>query len=97
MSNELQNKTVAMLATERFEYVELTKPKQALEAAGAKTRPISAKEGEIRAWDLDKWGDDVSVDVSLDSAMPDATMRCYYLAASLIRTSCGRSRRQFNL
>ena len=27
MSNELQNKTVAILTTEGFEYVELTKPK----------------------------------------------------------------------
>jgi len=71
MSNELQNKTVAILATEGFEYVELTRPKQALEAAGAKTQVVSPKQGKIRGWDVDKWGDDVSVDVSLDSAKPD--------------------------
>jgi len=71
MSNELQNMTVAILATEGFEYVELTKPKQALEAAGAKTQVVSPKQGKIRGWDVDKWGDDVSVDVSLDSAKPD--------------------------
>ena len=71
MSSELQNKTVAILATDGFEYVELTKPKQALEAAGAKTQVISPKPGKIRGWDVDKWGDDVSVDVSLDSAKPD--------------------------
>ncbi len=71
MSNELQNKTVAILATDGFEYVELTKPKQALEAAGAKTQVVSPKQGKIRGWDVDKWGDDVSVDVSLDSAKPD--------------------------
>ncbi len=71
MSSELQGKTVAILATDGFEYVELTKPKQALEAAGAKTRVISPKQGTIRGWDVDKWGDEVSVDVSLDSAKPD--------------------------
>jgi len=71
MSNELQNKRVAILATEGFEYVELTKPKQALEEAGAKTQVISPKAGKIRGWDIDKWGDEVSVDVSLDTASPD--------------------------
>jgi protease I len=71
VSSELQNKTVAILATEGFEYVELTKPKQALEAAGARTQVISPKPGKIRGWDVDKWGDDVPVDVSLDSAKPD--------------------------
>ena len=70
MSNELQNKTVAILATEGFEYVELTKPRQALEEAGAKTQVISPKTGKIRGWDIDKWGDEVSVDVSLDTANP---------------------------
>lgn len=71
MSSELENKTVAILATEGFEYVELTRPKQALEAAGAKTKVISPKQGTIRGWDVDKWGDEVPVDVSLDSAKPD--------------------------
>ena len=71
MSTELQNKTVAILATDGFEYVELTKPKQALEAAGAKTQVISPKPEKIRGWDVDKWGDYVSVDVSLDAAKPD--------------------------
>ena len=71
MSKELQNRRVAILATEGFEYVELTKPKQALEEAGAKTQVISPKEGKIRGWDVDKWGDEVSVDVPLDTANPD--------------------------
>jgi protease I len=71
MSNELQNKRVAILATEGFEYVELTKPKQALEAAGAKTEVLSPKGGTIRGWNVDHWGDEVPVDVSLDKATPD--------------------------
>ncbi len=71
MSNELQNRQVAILATEGFEYVELTKPKQALEEAGAKTQVISPKAGKIRGWDIDKWGDEVPVDVSLDAANPE--------------------------
>jgi len=72
MSNELQSKRVAILATEGFEYVELTKPKQALEAAGAKTQVISLREGKIRGWDIDKWGEEVPVDVKLDAADPDS-------------------------
>jgi protease I len=71
MGNQLQNKRVAILATEGFEYVELIKPKQALEEAGAKTQVISPKEGKIRGWDIDKWGDEVSVDVSLNAANPE--------------------------
>jgi protease I len=71
MANPLQNKRVAILATEGFEYVELTKPRQALEDAGAKTQVVSPKEGKIRGWDIDKWGDEVPVDVNLNSASPD--------------------------
>ena len=71
MSDQLQNKKVAILATEGFEYVELVKPKQALEQAGAKTEVISPKEGKIKGWNIDDWGDDVTVDLSLDKASPE--------------------------
>ena len=68
MSSNLKNKRVAILATEGFEYVELTEPKKALEAAGAKTEVVSPKDGKIKGWNHTDWGDSVKVDVSLKSA-----------------------------
>ena len=41
MRNNLQGKTVAILATDGFEQSELMKPKQALEEAGARTQVVS--------------------------------------------------------
>lgn len=71
MAGELKNKRIAVLATEGFEYVELVQPKQALAEAGAQVDVISPKEGKIRGWDVDKWGNEVNVDVPLSSASPD--------------------------
>lgn len=71
MSNQLDGKRVAILATEGVEQVELTEPKKALEQAGAKTDVISPKEGKFRAWNLKEWGEDVKVDVNLKSADPN--------------------------
>lgn len=68
MPNALSNKRVAILATEGFEYVELVKPRQALLDAGATAEVVSPKQGEIKGWDIDKWGDSVKVDVALESA-----------------------------
>jgi protease I len=58
MANELQGQTIAILATDGVERVELTEPRQALEAAGATTRLLSIHEGEIlaREHDLDPAG-----------------------------------------
>ena len=70
MAQSLSNKRVAILATEGFEYVELTEPRKALEAAGAKTEVISPKEGKIKGWNISDWGSEVAVDVALDSADP---------------------------
>jgi protease I len=71
MSDSLKGKRVAILATEGFEYSELTEPKKALEDAGAKTQVISPKEGKIQGWNKSDWGDSVSVDVALNSADPN--------------------------
>ena len=68
MSTELNNKTVAILATDGFEYVELVEPKKALEAAGAKTVVISPKDGQIKGWNHTDWGESVPVDLNLNSA-----------------------------
>lgn len=71
MSDTLKNKRVAILATEGFEYVELTEPRKALDEAGAKTEVVSPKEGNIRGWNHTDWGESVRVDVPLKSANPN--------------------------
>jgi protease I len=70
MPSSLQGKTIAILATDGFEQVELTKPKKALEEAGAKTQVVSPNPKKIKGWDKKNWGEEVSVDVKLDSADP---------------------------
>ena len=71
MADSLKGKRVAILATDGFEYVELTEPKKALESAGAKTEVVSPKDGKIKGWNHTDWGDSVSVDVNLKSADPN--------------------------
>lgn len=70
MSDTLKNKRIAILATDGFEYVELTEPRKALDGAGAKTEVVSPKEGKIKGWNKTDWGDPVKVDVALKSADP---------------------------
>jgi protease I len=72
MSDTLKNRRVAILATDGFEYVELTEPRKALDGAGAKTEVVSPKEGKIKGWNKTDWGDSVKVDVALQSADPDS-------------------------
>jgi protease I len=67
----LTNRKVAILTEEGFEQVELTSPKEALLAAGATVHIISPQSGKIKAWDKDKWGIEVDVDVELANASPD--------------------------
>jgi protease I len=67
----LQGLKVAILATDGFEQVELTEPRKALEQAGAETRVVSPKEGELRGWKFTDWGQTVAVDVTLDEARPE--------------------------
>ena len=70
MPNNLQGKTIAILATDGFEQSELTKPKKALEEAGARTQVISPTGKKIKGWDKKDWGEAVAVDITLDSADP---------------------------
>jgi len=67
----LSNKKVAILTEEGFEQVELTSPKEALEAAGATVHVISPKSGKIKAWDKDHWGIEIEVDKQLTDVNPD--------------------------
>ena len=70
MPNNLQGKTIAILATDGFEQSELSKPKKALEEAGARTQVVSPAGKKIKGWDKKDWGEEVPVDITLDSADP---------------------------
>ena len=70
MADQLRGKRVAALATHGFEQDELFKPRKALEDAGAKVDVISPESGSIRGWKHKDWGDEVSVDRTLDQAKP---------------------------
>jgi protease I len=69
---KLKGKKVAILATEGVEEVELSKPKKALEDAGALVDVIAPKSGiksgKIKAWDMTDWGEQIAVDVELSNA-----------------------------
>lgn len=71
MATSLQGKTIAILATNGFEQVELTEPRQAVERAGATTRLLSLKAGEIQGMHHDKKGDTFKVDGLVASASVD--------------------------
>jgi len=64
----LSGKKVAILTENGFEEVELTSPKQAMEAAGAVVQIVSPQKGKVRAWDYDHWSIELPVDVTLDQA-----------------------------
>ena len=65
---KLHNKTIAILAADGFEQVELEKPKKALEEAGATTKVVSPSSGRIQGMNHDEKGGTVPVDVPLDDA-----------------------------
>jgi protease I len=71
MANNLKGKKIAILVADGFEQVELEKPKKALEEAGAEIRVVSPAKGKVKGWNFKEWGDEVKVDVPLDSADPD--------------------------
>ena len=64
---ELNGKNIAIIATDGFEDVELTSPKDAVEQAGAATKVISTETGEIEG----KKGAKVAVDAKTADATAD--------------------------
>ena len=68
MNEQLKGKTIAILVADGFEQVEMTEPKAALEAAGARTRIVSPADGKVKGWKHDEWGDKFHVDVPLADA-----------------------------
>jgi protease I len=53
-----------------FEQSELLEPRQALDEAGAQTQVVSPVDGKVKGWNHTDWGDEVPVDVPLNSADP---------------------------
>jgi protease I len=68
MTKQLDGKRVAILVADGFEQIEMTKPRQALEDAGADTRIVSIKTGKVQGVNHDEKGDKFEVDLALDSA-----------------------------
>jgi len=68
MTNKLNGKRIAILATDGVEQVEMTEPRKALDAAGAKTELVSPAKGKLQAWQHMEKGDKFPVDVQLDAA-----------------------------
>jgi protease I len=69
--NELTGKRIAILAADGFEQVELEKPKQALEDAGAITNIVSPASGEIQGMHHAEKGEKFQVDIPLKNANPE--------------------------
>jgi protease I len=68
---KLDGKKVAILVADGFEQVEMTKPRQALQEAGAETKIVSPKSGQIQGMHHADKGEKFDVDISLDEARPD--------------------------
>jgi len=71
MAAELNGRSVAILATDGVEQVELTRPMQALKEAGAQVQVVAPKSGSIQGWNHFDKGDQIRVDQSLDQADPN--------------------------
>ena len=71
VNSNLHGVRVAILVTDGFEQVELTDPKNALDAAGAETRIVSPKDDQVRGWNFTDWGAKLPVDLKLDEAKPE--------------------------
>ena len=71
MAGKLDGKKVAILVTDGFEQVEMTKPREALNQVGAETKIVSLKRGKIQGMQHADKGDKFDVDLTLDEARPE--------------------------
>lgn len=71
MGSTLKGKKIAILVADGFEQVELTGPKEALEAAGAEIEIVSPAEEEVQGWNHDDKADLFPVDMPLNLARSD--------------------------
>lgn len=65
---KLSGKTVAVLATDGVEQIELTEPVKALKGEGATVEIVSLKAGAIQGFEHLTPGEQINVDVALDQA-----------------------------
>jgi protease I len=72
MAGELNGMRVAVLATDGVEQIELDRPWQALEEAGAEPELVSLEGGTITAYNHIDKGDKKTVDAVVSSADPDS-------------------------
>lgn len=68
---DVRGRTVAVLATDGVEQVELTEPVKALKQAGAEVVVVSPKRGEIQGMNHHDKGDKLKVNATLDEVTPD--------------------------
>jgi protease I len=62
----LENKRVAILATDGFEESELTSPLNALKESGAAVDIVSLKSGKIKSWKDGNWSMEIDVDRTIN-------------------------------
>jgi protease I len=70
MAGELKGRTIAVLATDGVEQVELTEPVKALKEAGAEVKVVSDKD-EIQAFKHHDKANNIPADEKLNDAEPD--------------------------
>lgn len=68
MADELRGKKIAILVADGFEQVEMTEPRAALEASGAKASIVSPATRRVQGWKHFDKADTFMVDVPLDQA-----------------------------
>jgi protease I len=71
MARKLDGKKVAILVADGFEQVEMTKPREALNEAGAQTKIVSLKPGKIQGMNHADKGEKFDVDLTVDQARPE--------------------------
>src|SRR6266852_6886714 len=71
MAGKLDGKKFAILVADGFEQVEMTKPRDALEEAGAETKIVSLKPGQIQGMHHADKGDKFDVDLVVADARPE--------------------------
>jgi protease I len=70
MNTQLSGMRVAILVEDGFEQVEMTKPREALDAAGAQTVLISPGKDHVQGMNHHDKGDSFKVDLKLEDANP---------------------------
>jgi choloylglycine hydrolase len=70
MTKPLHGLKVAIVVSDGFEQVEMTKPRAALEQAGAITSLIAPALNKVKSWHHNQWDKEFPVDIQLDQANP---------------------------